>query len=52
MQQFKKILVVCPADTVTGGPEALHQLVAHMSDAMVINRLYEYKQKMDRFWDI
>ncbi len=32
MQQFEKFLVVCPADTVTGGPEALHQLVAHMRD--------------------
>ena len=28
--RFKKILVVCPANTVTGGPEALHQLVNHM----------------------
>lgn len=32
MQQFEKILVICPAHTVTGGPEALHQLVAHMRD--------------------
>ena len=32
MQQFEKILVICPANTVTGGPEALHQLVAHMRD--------------------
>ena len=30
MNKFKKILVVCPANMVTGGPEALHQLVAHM----------------------
>lgn len=30
MNKYKKILVVCPADMVTGGPEALHQLVAHM----------------------
>jgi hypothetical protein len=27
--------------------EMFSQLVAHMSDAMVINRLYEYKQKME-----
>jgi Domain of unknown function (DUF4422) len=32
MERFKKILVVCPSNTVTGGPEALHQLVAHMRD--------------------
>jgi len=31
MHKFKKILVVCPADVVTGGPEALHQLTAHMN---------------------
>lgn len=30
MRCYKKILVVCPANTVTGGPEALHQLAAHM----------------------
>jgi hypothetical protein len=30
MNKFNKILVVCPANVVTGGPEALHQLVAHM----------------------
>jgi hypothetical protein len=30
MNKNKKILVVCPANMVTGGPEALHQLVAHM----------------------
>lgn len=30
MNQFRKILVVCPANMVTGGPEALHQLVHHM----------------------
>lgn len=29
--RFTKILVVCPANTVTGGPEALHQLVDHMN---------------------
>jgi len=29
---YKKILVVCPAGAVTGGPEALHQFVAHMND--------------------
>lgn len=28
---YKRILVVCPAGAVTGGPEALHQLVMHMS---------------------
>lgn len=28
---FKKILIVCPAGAVTGGPEALHQLCAHMN---------------------
>ncbi|MEY3671331.1 MAG: hypothetical protein RI904_988, partial [Pseudomonadota bacterium] len=27
MSQFNKILVVCPSGAVTGGPEALHQLV-------------------------
>lgn len=32
MSQFNKILVVCPAGAVTGGPEALHQLVDHMND--------------------
>jgi hypothetical protein len=31
MIQFNKILVVCPAGAVTGGPEALHQLVDHMN---------------------
>ena len=31
MPNYKKILVVCPADAVTGGPEALHQLTAHMN---------------------
>jgi hypothetical protein len=31
MHQYKKILVVCPAGAVTGGPEALHQLTAHMN---------------------
>lgn len=31
MRNFKKILVVCPAGAVTGGPEALHQLAAHMN---------------------
>ncbi len=31
MPMYKKILVVCPAGAVTGGPEALHQLVAHMN---------------------
>ena len=31
MQKYKKILVVCPAGAVTGGPEALHQLTAHMN---------------------
>ncbi len=31
MNQFNKILVVCPAGAVTGGPEALHQLVDHMN---------------------
>lgn len=28
---YKKILIVCPAGAVTGGPEALHQLCAHMN---------------------
>jgi hypothetical protein len=32
MSQFNKILVVCPSGAVTGGPEALHQLVDHMND--------------------
>jgi hypothetical protein len=31
MAYFKKILIVCPAGAVTGGPEALHQLCAHMN---------------------
>lgn len=31
MPNFNKILVVCPAGAITGGPEALHQLVAHMN---------------------
>lgn len=31
MQKYKKILVICPAGAVTGGPEALHQLTAHMN---------------------
>ncbi len=30
MPIYEKILVVCPKDMVTGGPEALHQLVNHM----------------------
>jgi hypothetical protein len=30
MKTYKKILVVCPAGAITGGPEALHQLVNHM----------------------
>lgn len=32
MNKFNKILVVCPSGAVTGGPEALHQLVAHMNN--------------------
>lgn len=31
MPTYKKILVVCPAGAVTGGPEALHQMCAHMN---------------------
>ena len=31
MANYKKILIVCPAGAVTGGPEALHQLCAHMN---------------------
>lgn len=31
MPTYQKILVVCPAGAVTGGPEALHQLCAHMN---------------------
>ncbi len=31
-QVYKKILIVCPSGAVTGGPEALHQLAAHMND--------------------
>lgn len=31
MQKFNKILIVCPEGAVTGGPEALHQLAAHMN---------------------
>ncbi|MGZ8162554.1 MAG: hypothetical protein ACXWTT_06775 [Methylobacter sp.] len=31
MNKFNKILVVCPSGAVTGGPEALHQLVSHMN---------------------
>jgi hypothetical protein len=30
MKNYRKILVVCPASVVTGGPEALHQLTAAM----------------------
>ncbi len=30
MKKYKKILVVCPSNMTTGGPEALHQLVNHM----------------------
>lgn len=32
MNKYKKILVVCPSNMTTGGPEALHQLVSHMRD--------------------
>ena len=32
MDEYKKILVVCPSNMTTGGPEALHQLVRHMID--------------------
>jgi|688.fasta_scaffold229870_2 hypothetical protein len=31
ISKFNKILVVCPAEAITGGPEALHQLVDHMN---------------------
>lgn len=31
IRSYKKILIVCPAGAVTGGPEALHQLVSHMN---------------------
>jgi len=31
MKKFNKILIVCPEGAVTGGPEALHQLAAHMN---------------------
>lgn len=31
MEKFNKILIVCPEGAVTGGPEALHQLAAHMN---------------------
>ena len=30
-KKYKKILIVCPGGAVTGGPEALHQLAAHMN---------------------
>lgn len=32
MNKYKKILVVCPSGAVTGGPEALHQLVGIMNE--------------------
>ncbi len=32
MTHYKKILIICPAGAVTGGPEALHQLCAHMNN--------------------
>ncbi len=32
MNKYNKILVVCPSGAITGGPEALHQLVAHMNN--------------------
>ena len=31
MKKYQKILIVCPSGAVTGGPEALHQLAAHMN---------------------
>ena len=31
MKKYNKILIVCPEGAVTGGPEALHQLAAHMN---------------------
>lgn len=33
MKQYQKILVPCPGGAVTGGPEALHQLVDAMREA-------------------
>jgi hypothetical protein len=30
MTKYNKILIVCPEGAVSGGPEALHQLAAHM----------------------
>ena len=30
-KKYNKILIVCPEGAVTGGPEALHQLAAHMN---------------------
>ena len=30
-KEYNKILIVCPEGAVTGGPEALHQLAAHMN---------------------
>ena len=30
-RKYNKILIVCPEGAVTGGPEALHQLAAHMN---------------------
>lgn len=30
MKKYKKIIVICPGNSVTGGPEALHNLVHDM----------------------
>lgn len=30
-RNYKKILIVCPAGAISGGPEALHQLASHMN---------------------
>ncbi|MGS0066197.1 hypothetical protein ACUOJY_28970, partial [Escherichia coli] len=32
MQKYNKVVVCCPAELVTGGPELLHQFVHHLTE--------------------
>lgn len=32
MNKYKNIYVICPANSVTGGPDALHQMVYYLNE--------------------
>lgn len=55
MNKYKKILVVCPSNMTTGGPEALHQLVNHMVDlrlnAFIVYLPYDVTAKSPKAYE-